>query len=510
MPKPRIRLLPTTLAVAVAGCATSAIEMAPERPDRPWTPSVRSDGEILPEAAPVSAPSVDNYALPVNSRLAVQPTPSALDSKHAYSLPELIDIAESNNQLTRTAWNNARRAALAAGIAESTYLPKLTANVIAGYQTSHDDSEVLGVDTTDDTTVQGVISAVSAQWLLFDFGERKAVVGAAKQTAVIANIAFTAAHQQLIHDVSLAFYANTAARARVGSSQQSLANAQAVQAAAENRYTQGVGTTVEVAQARQATAQAELLRVRADGAAQDAYLALLTAMGISPLTQIEIADIPQRVLPKDLDDSVERIVTDALGRRPDVLGAHAAQLASEEQVRAAHAEFMPKFFLAATGSYNSDRLEIAAIPSIGEHLPTFNVSGSRYGAILFAGFTVPLYDGGRRAAVLKQAQADADSANGALARTRDEAVRQVVLAANTLRTSLAAYHASGTLVDAANTTFDAALQAYRSGVGSVTDATIAETQLLQAKNSRTDAYSAARAAAATFALAAGRLGSAPQ
>lgn len=130
--------------------------------------------------------------------------------------------------------------------------------------------------------------------------------------------------------------------------------------------------------------------------------------------------------------------------------------------------------------------------------------------LVFAGFTVPLYDGGRRAAVLKQAEADADNAAIALERTRDEATRQVLLAANTSRPSLAAYQASLALVDAADTTFDAALQAYRNGVGSVTDATIAETQSLQAKNARTDAYNAALAAAATLAFAAGTLGSAPQ
>lgn len=37
----------------------------------------------------------------------------------------------------------------------------------------------------------GSASAVSLQWLLFDFGQRAALVDAAKQGSVIANIAFT-------------------------------------------------------------------------------------------------------------------------------------------------------------------------------------------------------------------------------------------------------------------------------------------------------------------------------
>ncbi len=92
---------------------------------------------------------------------------------------------------------------------------------------------------------------------------------------------------------------------------------------------------------------------------------------------------------------------------------------------------------------------------------------------------------------------------------RDDAVRQIAVADNALRTSLAAYAASQALAAAAQTTFDAALAAYRNGVGSITDLTIAETQLQLAKDAATNAYSTALSAAATLALATGVLGSAP-
>ena len=87
-------------------------------------------------------------------------------------------------------------------------------------------------------------------------------------------------------------------------------------------------------------------------------------------------------------------------------------------------------------------------------------------------------------------------------------VRQIGFARNTLKTSLAAHSASTTLAAAAQTTFDAALAAYRNGVGSITDVTTAERQLLAAKNVATDAPNTAFSAAATLALAAGALGGA--
>src|SRR6202012_3184266 len=122
-----------------------------------------------------------------------------------------------------------------------------------------------GTGYTDNGSLNGTVSALSVQWLLFDFGQREAVVDAAKQGSVISNIAFTAAHQQLIYGIALAFYAHAAAKARLATATQSLKNAQAVQTAAEDRYQHGFGTVTEVAQARQGTAQANLAVVQATG-----------------------------------------------------------------------------------------------------------------------------------------------------------------------------------------------------------------------------------------------------
>jgi outer membrane protein TolC len=96
-----------------------------------------------------------------------------------------------------------------------------------------------------------------------------------------------------------------------------------------------------------------------------------------------------------------------------------------------------------------------------------------------------------------------------LTQIRNEAARQIIVAKNTLKTSLSAFSAATVLAAAAQTTFNAALAAYRNGVGSITDVTLAERQLLAAKNAATDAYSTALSAAATLALSAGTLGGPP-
>jgi outer membrane protein len=500
------------LSICLAGCATSALDMAPDSPDHPWTPTTSATGDIIPGGKIPSGESpASTYVLPSNSDAAVISPALAIDKRRAYTLPELIDIAESNNPVTKIAWNAARNVALAKGIAESTFLPRLSASAITASQISNGQNTVQGFGLgSDQNNLHGTISVVSLEWLLFDFGERSALVEAAKQASVISNIAFTAAHQQVIYEVATAFYSHAAARARGRTASQSLRNAESVQAAADDRYKRGVGTVVEVAQARQGSAQARLAEVQADGAEKDSYLRLISAMGISSLTQIRVADMSGRRLSTPMYGSAAQTIQIAIARRPDVLSAYAAQRASLANIDAARAAFMPKVFVAGNGGYTTGDLNITAIPSIGQQSPTVNIAGQHANATILAGVTVPLYDGGTRLASLKQAEANTEIAKLALVRTQNEAVRQIVLADNALRTSLSAYTASTTLASATQTTFDSALAAYRNGVGSITDATVAESQLLQANNARTDTYSTALSAAATLALAVGALGEAPK
>ncbi|AMO24055.1 TolC family protein [Ramlibacter solisilvae] len=499
------RVVIAAMNVVLAGCAGSALELAPISHDRPWRPTTDTSGAIQPARESTAASS---YVLPSNSALSTLPPPATMiDPAHVYTLPELIDIAQSNNPSTRIAWSIARNAALAAGVARSTYLPHISASVVGAHQRARTETSLLNLSENNTTTTSGTISTLSLQWLLFDFGKRSAVVQAAEQLSVAANVAFTGVHQKLIHDVALAFYAHGAARAHVDTADKALKNATDVEEAAQQRFKRGIGTVIEVSKAQQFTARARLGQVQARGAAQNTYLALLTTMGISPLTQIKVEDLSDRKLSPAMMESIDGIIAQSLARRPDMLAAYAAQKASEAGIAAARAEFLPKLFLAATGSYNSGRVVgVSSLPGFGDQAPTLNISGTRYGSIVVMGITIPIFDGGFRDASLKRARIDADRAQASLERTRDDAVKQIVAAHNALETSLSAYDAASAFQAAARTTFDAALDAYRNGVGSVTDATIAETEFLEASNATTDARSAALASAATLAFATGGLG----
>jgi outer membrane protein len=505
-------LILTVCATQLAGCASSELKLAPPNPDTPWTPATRPDGEIIAGREPAAGQtSSDSFVLPMNQTLEKRPLEGAgLDNSRLYTLPELIDIAQSRNPLTRIAWEDARNAALATGVVSATFLPSLAATAAGAYTTANNGTQILGQPVENKLSSSGTISALQLQWLLFDFGERSALMDAARQGSSVANIRFTAAHQEVIYKVSLAFYTYAASRSRVATAEQALKNARDIEDAADARFKHGVGTSIETAQAHQGTAQAKLAQVQATGQAEDAYMALIAAMGIPPLTEIKVAGLTHRKLSSALQTPVQQIVSEALARRPDVLAAYGVHEASLARLRAARAEFMPKVFLSATGSYiTSGVSDVTSLPAFGQSTPTLNLGGNHLGATVLLGVTVPIYDGGTRRAMEAQARSDVAKTDAALEQIRDEATREIVSAGNGVTTSLAALDASDALAAAAQVTFDAALDAYRHEVGSITDVTRAETGLLEARNAASDAYSAALSSAATLALAAGTLGQAP-
>src|ERR1700761_6526667 len=88
-----------TLATALSGCATSALDRAPAQPDRPWQPPTTASGEIVPGASPTrsAAATQQGYVLPSNPAAATMPAAPTIDPARTYDLPDLIDIAEATN-----------------------------------------------------------------------------------------------------------------------------------------------------------------------------------------------------------------------------------------------------------------------------------------------------------------------------------------------------------------------------------------------------------------------------
>ncbi|WP_462322982.1 TolC family protein [Halochromatium sp.] len=474
--------------------------MTSPSPDQPWIPRGDEETGLWSRARthqPTREDATAHFSIPADLARAQLPLTEGVDLDRTYRLPELIDLAQRTNPATRAAWQRARQAALAVGMVEATYLPVITATVVGGSQELTTPlPEVLGESLSVDTTEQGTLGILALQWLLFDFGQRQALATAARHTAIAANVLFNGRHQTLIFEVSQAYYLYGAAIQRRRFAETALRNAEAVRAAVEARHSQGLATSVETAQARQAVAQAELRRVQADGQERDAYQNLLAAVGVTAKLQVDAMSAASRPLPEPASAPLDAMIRRALSQRPDVAASYAALQASKAGVKAAQAGYLPKLYAAGNLAAGTGGFDVSGLPTIGQQ-------GSGNGLLL--GVTLPLYDAGLREAQVREAESQAEMAADEFQRVQTAAVTEIVAARNALRTALVSHRAATALVEAAATTYDAALAAYRNGVGTVDAATEADTALLDARQAQAEAHAATLIGAVNLAFVVGSL-----
>jgi outer membrane protein len=434
--------LTTVIALRVSAADLS---LAPPAPDKPWP---------LPTPAEIAARASVVIHGPLGPRAdAMEQAESVpVERDRRYSLAELIDLAQRINPETRGAWEQARQAALAVGLVESSYAPQLSIEAIAGYQRTP-----LPVPTTVNprgyfisSTVEA-IPMVAMKWLLFDFGRRDGQEQAARANSFVANVGFTGAHQKLIFAVSRAYFSLGAARGRVTAAQQSLKTSETVQDAAQSRRERGLTTIVVVAQAQRQTAQAKLNLTRASGDERTAYANLVAAIGLPADTAIDIADSSEQPLPAEPPGNLATVIQEALRSRPDIIAALGRIEAAEGALKSTRADHYPTISLIGQVYQN-----MGSLSNDGSPYTSVNKPG---GNILLA-LNVPLFDGGLRSTRDSVAESQLAAARDKLAEVRDAAVQQIVSAYSDLRTSLEAYAAAVTVREAAQTSYDAAFDAY--------------------------------------------------
>ena len=488
--KRRAAFWATLVMLVVAPASAADLSLAPPAPDKPWP---------LPSASEIAArASVFAYGpLRPRGELMEQAESVAVERGRHYSLAELIDLAQRINPETREAWEEARQAALAVGLVESSYAPQISIEAIAGFQRTP-----LPIPTTVNpkgyfisNTVEA-IPAVALKWLLFDFGRRDGLEQAVRAGSFVANVGFTGAHQKLIFAVSRAYFSLGAARGRVTAAQQALKTAETVLDAAQSRRERGVATVVVVAQAQRQTAQARLNLTRASGDERTAYANLVATIGLPADAHIDITDSSQQPLPAEPPQNLSPLIQEALRSRPDVIAALGKIEAAEGEVKAKRADHYPTISVIAQGYQN-----MGSLSSDGSPYSSVNKPG---GNILLT-LSVPLFDGGARSSRDAVAQSKLAAARDKLAEVRDAAVQQVVSAYSDLRTSLAAYAAAVTVREAAQTSYDAAFDAYEHGVGTYTDVATEQTALARADSDKEDAHANVFTAAAALAFATGTI-----
>ena len=420
-----------------------------------------------------------------------------LDPVHPYTLAELIDVAEHHNPSTRTIWERAKQKARELDLAKSAYYPELEGLAVFGDERLINPfPKPLAPRGYVMVEVPKVQPEVTLQYLVFDFGKREATVASAKAEKLVAGADVIQVNQALAFRVARAYYQLVTAQESLQAAQDILRTAQTTQDAAENRLSNGLATLPDVLNARAQTSQAAFDEESADGDEKIARVTLTEAVGADPSPNIVIDSQKSAPLPERLAMSIDALIDRAMQDRPDLMAQTLRIRSAEARVRAAKAEYKPQIVLSGSVAQTS----LWPTADYGQLGPASEPTWSASLSIRWR-----IFDGGIRKNELLIAESKRREAEDDLTAKRDETTREVWTAYIAFRTALRKHDAAVALLESANASYSASLDAYKYGVKNLVDVVTAEKQLAQARLSSVSARSELFLEAVNLEFATGNL-----
>jgi outer membrane protein len=194
--------------------------------------------------------------------------------------------------------------------------------------------------------------------------------------------------------------------------------------------------------------------------------------------------------------SIEALMNRALQNRPELMAQTLRIRSAEARIRAARAEYKPQIVLSGSVAQTSvwPSADYGVLGSASE--PTWSAA---------LGIRWRIFDGGARKNELLIAESKRREEEDELTAIHDETTREVWTAYIGFRTALRKHDAAVALLEAANASYSASLEAYKYGVKNLVDVVTAEKQLAQARLSSVSARSELFLEAVNLEFATGNL-----
>jgi outer membrane protein len=267
------------------------------------------------------------------------------------TLPEAIQIALKNNPDLATAQQRVKAARAGIQQTESALWPHVRVSesyvgsdnpVQAFMMTLNQRAFNLNTDFNHPDNTDNLGTKVLAQWSLYDGGQSLANRQAAKLNSEAAAQSLDAARNDLVFEVSRAYYTVNKARQFV-----SVANAAVVSVAADvnlasNRFTAGQALKTDLLDAEVRLAEARENQVRARNAEAMSGIIFCNILGVGESSNVTAAAATV----------IAESAAPAKNTRPEILAAKKAIAAADQQVRAAKGGYIPR--LNAFASYDVD------------------------------------------------------------------------------------------------------------------------------------------------------------
>jgi outer membrane protein len=232
---------------------------------------------------------------------------------------------------------------------------------------------------------------LQAQWSLYDGDTRAHNERAAENQRQATGAELSAARNQMVATVAQTYYQWLQALSFIGVAEKSLESARMDERLGQSRVEAEVALTSEVLRLKTATAEAEGRRVTARTSAHRLQAALerLLARRIGPAELPDANTAPQAADTEVFATDPNRLVEQALARRPEMAAAAAMIRAADERVQAAKGQSLPRVSLHGFYGLNSEDVHSGANSWMAGIAATW-----------------PLFEGGVTAARIREARAN--------------------------------------------------------------------------------------------------------
>ncbi|QQC67996.1 TolC family protein [Paraburkholderia ginsengisoli] len=396
------------------------------------------------------------------------------------TLGEAVSRTLCRNPKTREAWANEKAQAAAVGQARAAYLPTVSANWQGVRDSSREDVQNYP-NLSSDTTATIRSMTVTLNWLLYDFGGRKAALRGADDLLAAARATHNATLQDEFATVAKDYDAAQAAQGALDAAREIERMTGNSMTAARTRVERGVAPLSDALQAQTQHEQAVSNVMKADGDLQTALGILASDMGLDPDVPLTVPPVSAPPTVDDGDEPVAALIDQVKRMHPAVLAAEAQYEAAQEKVAQTRAGSLPSVSLVGRYSRNNQPA------SLGLGIPTFPATGRD--TYIGVQISIPLFEGFNRHYGVHQAQAQVQYQQAVLDGTREQVALDVWNAWQGVRTAKGSVVQDEKLLGIARQAFEAASHRYRAGVGSILEVLSTQAALASAQQRQVQALS---------------------
>jgi outer membrane protein len=415
-----------------------------------------------------------------------------------YDLAGIINLALTQNPYTHKTWQAAVAAAAESGQARAPYYPKLAFRMKAG---ADQDYSLAAIGQSYYTRRQSA-PGLFLDYLLVDFGRRRADVQRTLFALDAANLSHDRQLQRTIFAVQRSYFAHSAAVVEEESARVNRDFARTLLESIQAKMSAGLATQPEKLLAERTLAQAQYDLESAHQSVQTTLGELRTAAGVA-------ANAPLRVKPLSMDapdsfaalqDKLDSMVDAALVNRPDLAGKVADLRAQEAATKRAKADFFPEIRI--KGAYDYDAFAFHARDAAKNTSGNFGGNQNQFEALLSVDWD--LFDGFERVEKVKQRLADEEAARAELEIQRLDTILDVWSSYYTVLTSRRRIQFAQAALNSAQENFDASKAFFSNGLATITELVSAQNELATARSERIRATADYLTGTASLTLAIGK------